>query len=84
MTEKAAKEHRPTKHALEKMELRNILWGETLDVIEKPTLTYGPDHKGRTVMQKDKLSVVVGSDLAVVTVLLRQDGDWTDEDVRQR
>lgn len=77
-------ENYPTRHVVEKMNDRVITWGEILEVIKRPEVVYGPDYKGRKVMQKDKISVVVASDGAVVTVLLRSEEQWTDEDAKQR
>lgn len=77
-------EPHPTKHALETMTERDITWGEVQDVILKPEVTYGPDRSGRTVMQRGKISVVVARDMAVITVLLRQEEQWTNADARSR
>lgn len=77
-------EYYPTRHVVEKMNARNITWAEILEIVEKPEVTFGPDTRGRKVLQKDDLAVVVGSDNAIVTVLLRDEDQWTDEDARKR
>lgn len=74
----------PTAHAVEKMNSRNVKWGDILDTIDHPEVTYGPDDRGRIVYQRLDLGVVVGKDDAVITVLLRQEDDWVDDDVRGR
>lgn len=74
----------PTNHLLEKMRLRNITWAEIIEVLEKPEVTFGPDLRGRKTVQKGDLAVVVSGSGAVITVLLRDADQWTDEDVRDR
>jgi hypothetical protein len=74
----------PTKHAIETMEARNVSWGEIVSVVENPDVVYGPDQRGRKVVQRDDLTVVLGGDGAIVTVLLREVNEWTDEDARGR
>lgn len=77
-------EYYPTKHLMEKLEERKITWGEVIDVVENPEVTFGPDHRGRKTLQKGDLCVVVGSDNAVVTVLLRNAEQWTAQDAQAR
>ena len=77
-------EFRPTKHLLEKMAARNVSWGEIIDVLEHPEVTFGPDHKGLKTVQKGDLAVIVSHDGAVITVLLREIEKWTDEQAQQR
>ena len=74
----------PTPHLLEKLKLRNVSWGEIVDICEKPEVVYGPDPQGRKVLQKGDLSVVLAPGNAVITVLLRDAEKWTDEDARSR
>ena len=74
----------PTKHSLEAMAARNVTWGEIVDAVEKPEVSFGPDERGRMVHQKGLIAVVVAESGAVITVLLRQGTRWTDEDARNR
>lgn len=74
----------PTKHAREQMEARNVTWGEIVDIVEKPEVVYGPDQRGRKICQRGDLSVVVGGDGAIVTVLLREVEQWDDNQVALR
>ncbi len=74
----------PTKHLLEQMENRAVTWGEIIDVVEKPEVTFGPDHLGRKSVQRGNLCVVVARDGAVLTVLLRQGEQWTNDDAKGR
>lgn len=77
-------EYYPTDHLREKMTSRNITWAEILEVVERPEVTFGPDDKGRQTHQKGDLCVVVGRNRAVITVLLRQQQTWSDEQVASR
>lgn len=74
----------PTNHSLQKMKDRAITWAEVVDIVERPEVVYGPDYQGRRILQKGDLSVVVGRDGAVVTVLLRSEEQWTDEEAKSR
>lgn len=75
----------PTDHLREKMATRNVTWAEIMSVVENPEVLYGPDHKNRYVAQRGNLSVVVsGSNGAVITVLLKSSGYWTDEEAKNR
>ena len=74
----------PTKHVLEKIQARDVTWGEIVEVIEKPEVIYGPDFRGRKVLQRGTLTVVLGRDGAVVTVLLRSEEQWDDTDMKTR
>lgn len=74
----------PTPHLLEKLKLRNVSWGEIVDICEKPEVVYGPDPQGRKVLQKGELAVVLAPGNAVVTVLLRDAEKWTDQKARDR
>ena len=74
----------PTRHVVEKINDRSVTWGEILDVIQSPEVTYGPDFKGRMTVQKGNLCVVLARDGAVITVLLRSAINWTDEDIQGR
>lgn len=74
----------PTPHLIERLRKRNITWAEVVDILDKPDVVYGPDPQGRRTMQKNDLCVVVSDKGAVITVLLRQDEQWNDEEVRQR
>lgn len=74
----------PTKHVLEKLATRDVTWGQIVEVVENPEVIYGPDHRGKKILQRGKLSVVVAADGAVVTVLLRSEEQWDDGDARSR
>lgn len=82
--EKHYRDPYPTRHLVEKLNARAIRWSEVVEIIENPEVTFGPDIQGRRVMQKGDLSVVVARDGGVITVLLREADQWTDEDVRRR
>lgn len=69
----------PTKHVLEKLDARDVTWAEIVDVVDHPEVVYGPDYRGKKIHQKGDLSVVVAPDGAVLTVLLRDKEQWTDE-----
>lgn len=66
------------------MRERDVTWGEIVDTVNKPETVYGPDERGRKIHQRGQLAVVVGRDGAVVTVLLRQGEQWTNEDAKAR
>lgn len=74
----------PTKHLLEKMQEREITWAEIVDVVDRPEVIYGPDAKGKRILQKGELGVVVDKYGNVITALLRQESQWTSEDARKR
>jgi hypothetical protein len=74
----------PTKHVREQMDVRDVTWGEIVDCVDHSEVIYGPDHRGRKIYQKGELGVVVGNDGAIVTVLLRERQQWTDEQMRER
>ena len=77
-------ERYPTRHLIEKMSDRQVTWAEILDVVDHPEVVYGPDRKGRSVYQKGDLGVVASRDGNIITVLLRQEENWTSEEVRNR
>lgn len=79
-----AKDIYPTKHLLEKLDAREVTWGEIVEVVEHPEVVYGPDYRGKKIHQKGDLSVVVAPDGAVLTVLLRDEKQWNDEQARER
>lgn len=74
----------PTKHVREQMEARDVTWGEIVDIVEHPEVVYGPDPKGRKIVQKGDLSIVLAPDGAIVTVLLREETAWDNEQARAR
>ena len=74
----------PTPHLIEKMNARNVTWAEIVDILDHPEVVYGPDARGRRVHQKDDLSVVASKNGDVITVLLRQTDEWTNEDAQER
>jgi len=74
----------PTPHLIEKMKARDVTWGEIVGIIEKPAVVFGPDIQGRKVYQKGDLAVVVAASGAVITVLLKETEQWTDEQARNR
>lgn len=79
-----AREVYPTKHLLKNMRERHVTWAEIVDIIDHPEVISGPDMQGRSVYQKGKLSVVVARKGDVITVLLRQEQQWTNEDAQKR
>lgn len=74
----------PTPHLLDSMKKRDVTWAEILEICEKPEVVYGPDHRGRKVLQKGDLSVVVTAKGDVITVLLRNEDRWDDTQARNR
>lgn len=80
----ASPEFHPTPHLIEKLKARDVTWGTILDCLEHPEVVYGPDQRGRSNYQKDDLCVVASREGAVITVLLRNEDPWTDEDARNR
>lgn len=79
-----AREVFPTKHVLEKMQGRDVTWGEIIDVVNNPQVVYGPDYRGTKNFQKGDLCVVVARDGAIVTVLLKSKDEWTDHHAKNR
>ena len=74
----------PTRHVVEKMNNREITWAEIVDISKNPEVVYGPDHRGRRILQKGDLSIVLADNGAVVTALLRSEDKWTDKDAKER
>lgn len=79
-----ARDIHPTKHALENMKARDVTWAEIVDVVNNPTVVYGPDYRGRKNVQKGDLCVVLGEDGGVITVLLATEGNWNNDQARGR
>lgn len=79
-----AQEVFPTKHALEKMQGRDVTWGEIIDVVNNPEVVYGPDFRGAKNYQKGDLCVIVARDGAIVTVLLKSQNEWNDTHAKSR
>jgi len=79
---------RLTKHARETALRRDVEIHDVLLTAVDPEVTYtsGPAYGvDREVRQRGLLAVVVNPDTQVViTVLLRQTAQWTDEDARTR
>lgn len=76
-------EYHPTPHLVEKLKVRDVTWGNILDCLEHPEVVY-PDKLDRKRYQKGDLCVVANRKGAVITVLLRKEDQWTDEDARNR
>lgn len=74
----------PTPHLLKSMKSRDVSWGEILEVLENPEVSFGPDDRGRYTHQRGNLCVVMAGERAVITVLLRQEESWTDTEARSR
>lgn len=79
-----AREWEPTPHLIQKMNDRKVTWAEVVDILDHPEVIYGPDNRGRRIHQKGDLSVVVSREGAVITCLLRQKEQWTDDEARNR
>ena len=79
-----AREIYPTKHLVKNMRERHVTWGEIVDIVDHPEVVTSPDMQGRQLYQKGKLSVVVARNGDVITVLLRQEQQWTNEDAKKR
>lgn len=91
-------EYYPTRHAVTRMADRQISWAEVLEVLTAPEVTYiqaraiGNLSPGR-VNQRGDLYAVTSLEIedaghtdivAVMTVGLRSQDQWTDEDARNR
>ena len=74
----------PTKHFIEKMNARAVTWAEVVEIVDAPEVVYGPDARGHRILQRGDLSVVVASDGAVLTVLLRNEDEWDDDQAKSR
>lgn len=74
----------PTKHVIEKMNARNITWGEIIDTVDHSEVVYGPDPEGIMIHQKGDIAVVVGRGGSIVTVLLRSEKKWNDMQAQVR
>lgn len=92
-------EYWPSKHALSSMSKRDISWGQVLEVLNAPEVTYhntAPSDGNRGVVhQRGHLFVVTMPTphrhtddgvpvFRVMTVGLRQEDQWSDADVRNR
>lgn len=76
----------PSRHAAERMAAREVTWEDVLTAVRRGS---GHEHRhgGRSAWRVfyGDLMVVLGMDRPiVVTVGLRSDEQWTDEDVRKR
>lgn len=73
-------------HARDVMKRRSITFETVVDTVKNATII--EPHKGRHRHIKGDLCVVVAKDQrgfkVVVTILLRNQGQWTDADVRNR
>lgn len=80
----------PSAHFLEKKEARGVDWQTVREALEKPSVVEESEHNGRKNLRyvRGDLAVVVGGwrtpHPILVTVLLRESQQWTDEDVRSR
>lgn len=83
----------PSVHFLEKKEARGVEWSEILDILKNPSVV--ENHLGKWRYVKGDLAIVVanpfvssmgqiGASPVLVTILLRRDEKWTDEDVKSR
>jgi len=74
----------PSAHFLEKKEKRGVSWDTIREIVEKPSVieTAGV---GRRRLSKDGVAIVIsaGSPTVLITILLRQQDQWTDEDVKK-
>lgn len=80
-----------SKHARDTMQRRGVLFAEILRAVHEPEVTYTSD--GCVVHQRHALAVVVAPNLTaagitesllVVTVLLRSQDQWDDDQARRR
>lgn len=72
----------PSRHALEVMEARGVLWGEVVAAVRCASLTDATGDRKRYF--HGDLCVVVAADGTVVTVLWRASHQWTDAQARRR
>lgn len=83
----------PSVHFLEKKESRGIDWADVRDILENPQVV--EVHNGKYRYVKDQLAIVVAfpqlhtrirpgqiENPVLVTILLRVQEKWSDEDVR--
>lgn len=74
-----------TTHAAQKMRSRGVTLTEVEACVLDPEVAYG--QGSNEIRQRGSLALAVivdGRDIIVRTVLLRQVGQWTDEDARSR
>lgn len=76
------RELRPSPHALCVMKDRGVEWREVVDTVRLYEVT--DSHQGRRRFYRGPLCVVVAEDGTVVTVLLRVQHRWKNEDARKR
>ena len=75
---------RLTRHAEEAAAARGFTLAEVLLACEAPQVAYPGYLPGRMVHQRDRVAVVVCPDSrTVITVLLRSNQPWTDDDARR-
>jgi hypothetical protein len=80
----------PSAHFLEKKEARGVDWQTIRAALENPGVVEETEHNGRKALRYvhgEIAIVVVGwfrDHPILVTVLLRESKQWTDEDVRNR
>lgn len=72
---------------------RGVTWPEVAAIVQFPQVTYtqtmyrGRPVSNQTVYQRGKLAAIVAESehsLTVITVLLRQSEQWTNDDARNR
>jgi hypothetical protein len=80
----------PSAHFLQKKEARDVDWQCIREALEKPGVVEESVHNGSKKLRyvRGDIAVVVGGwntlHPILVTVLLRESEQWTDEDVRNR
>jgi len=77
----------PSKHAIASMASREITWAQVIDTVETADVVY--DSRGNQMFQKGDIAVVTTRPLSdgvllVITVLLRQTTQWSNDDARNR
>lgn len=82
-----ATQWRLTWHARQTAARRKVSLAEVLAVIDQPEVSYAQPQRGASIRicQRGSLAVVINVvERSVITVLLRSQSRWTDEDVRRR
>ncbi len=72
-------------HARDVMKRRQVSFEQLVEIISNPDII--EPHQGKRRYVKDNLCVVVASSLhgkVVITILLRKNDSWTDNDARNR
>lgn len=74
-------------HAVRAMTNRNVSITDVEKALTQPEVVWGPDHRGRYNFGHGDICVVANPGeerVVIVTVLWREQQQWTDEEMRRR